>query len=57
MYAVKICNNSGKYKEWDPKNAIFDYVDIFGGKHYHTNRRQYVVYRGSIRSISKKFEQ
>lgn len=23
MYAVKICNNSGKFKEWD----IFPYLD------------------------------
>ena len=39
-----------------PKNATFDYVDIFGGKHYHTDRRQYVVYRGTIKSISKKIK-
>ena len=45
-----------RYVKKLPKNATFDYVDIFGGKHYHTDRRQYVVYRGTIESRSKEIE-
>lgn len=26
-----------------PKNAQYDFTDIFGAKHYHTNKRIYVA--------------
>ena len=31
-----------------PKNARYDYTDIFGRKHFHSVSRNYIVCRDSV---------
>lgn len=37
-----------------PKNAKYDCEDMFGDKHYHSDRRIYVVNSNYITSYSRK---
>lgn len=43
-----------KYIKRLPKQAEYDYTDAYGGKHYHTKKRYYTIYRGSILSETEK---
>ena len=38
-----------------PHNARFDYEDVCGFKHYHTNNRWYLVWRNRTTKFIKSF--
>lgn len=38
-----------------PKGAKYDYVDVCGFKHYHTNNRWYLVWKNRERTFVKSF--
>lgn len=37
-----------------PKDAVYDFTDIFGVRHFHSKKREYLITRtGTIKSYPK----